>query len=601
MAARQAHNLEVGRSNRSPATFFPEGQFFLPEGMLMRIGGKKALAVDIGSTRIRVCDMEFSGHRARLNYYDELDIPGSPEERDDFIMTEGRNFIKSQPAKSFYTSLPGRGVLVRTLAVPRVPIKKLRDILKYEVQQQIPFPLEMVEWKYQILSETPQSFNILLGAVKKDLITDFLSRAGGLGIDPLFLDTDLFAILNAFVFSTQFSYEKCQAILEIGASSSNLIINHKEKLLIRSLTTSGDTMTNAVSEADSVSFDEGENKKIAGGMELPVIVPNAENLHTEIQNSIDYWRFTQKGPEVEEIYICGRGVLLKGFKEFFQEKARINTHYFQPFSNVDVEEEYAYLKERAIEFSVLTGIALRRIGRTFVNLDILPEEIERIREFKHNRPYIYLSAVMAGLIAITPTLFFNQEKAMLNGLLNEIQLSLQQYEKYKPDVEKLKGEIGELKGRGGIIKGVIDEKAVWLRRILSLGGALPSSRIYINSFYPGQEEPVASPVVPAQADVPAPMPPGAPPPEMPPEMPPPEMPPAPEPGQPSAEVAVEAAKGFTMKGEVVITDIKTAFNDFKGFVNELSNLDYMEKVTINSCEVDSDKEKLEFSLFLEIK
>ncbi len=568
----------------------------------MRIGGKKTLALDIGSTRIRVCDIESSGHRARLNYYDELNVPVSPEERDDFIRSEGKNFIRSQPAKAFYASLPGRGVLVRTLAVPKVPIKKLKDILKYEVQQQIPFPLEMVEWKFQILSETPQSFNILLGAVKKDLITDFLSRIHGLGVDPLFLDTDLFAILNSFMFSAQFSYEKCQAILEIGASSSNLIINHKEKLLIRSLTTSGDTVTSAISEADSLSFAEGEQKKIVKGMELPVVIPNVENLHTEIQNSIDYWRFTQKGPEVEEIYLCGRSVLLKGFKEFLQDKARINTYYFQPLSNVDLDEDYAYLKEREIEFTVLTGISLRRIGRTFVNLDILPEEIERVREFKQNRPYIYLSAIMAGLIAITPTLFFNQEKAMLNGLLNEIQLSLQQYEKFKPDVEKLRGEIGELKDRGGIIKGVIDEKAVWLRRIIALGDSLPSSRIYIISFFPGQAAAAASPVAQAQPEAAppgGPVPPGAPPP---PEVPPPAG--VPQPAAPAgapAEVTTEAEKAFTLNGEVVITDIKTAFNDFKQFVNELSKLDFLSKVTINSCEVNSENEKLEFSLLLELK
>jgi type IV pilus assembly protein PilM len=576
----------------------------------MKIGGRKNLSIDIGTTRIRVCDVEGFGQKARLNYYDELNIPVSPEERDNFLLTEGRSFIKSLPAKTFYTSLPGRGVLVRTLTVPKVPLKKLKDILKYEVQQQIPFPLEMVEWKFQILSETAQGFNILLGAVKKELITDFLSRIRGFGIDSLFLDVDLFAILNAFMFSSQFSYEKCQAILEMGASSSNLIICHKEKLLIRSLTTCGDTITNAIAEADSISFTEAEDKKIAKGMELPVITSNIENLHTEIQNSIDYWRFTQKGPEVEEIYLCGRGVLLKNFKEFLQEKARINSFYFKPFSNVDIEQNYAYLKEREIEFSILTGIALRKIGRTRINLNVLPEDIERIREFRQNRPYIYLSAVMAGLIAITPTLFFNQDKAMLNGLLNEIEISLQEYEKYKPEVEKLKGEIGGLKGKLGTIKGVIDEKAVWLKRIIALGGSLPSSRIYIVSLYPGKETPAVSPEAIMQPNMPpeGPMPPGeippgAPPPgAMPPgEMPPPGAPQPEQPSQPAVEVKTETEKVFTLKGEVVITDIKTSFSDFKTFVNKLSELEFLEKVEINYCEINPEKENLEFTLFLEIK
>ena len=583
----------------------------------MKIGGRRALSVDIGSTRIRVCDIESSGYRARISYYDELGIPVSPEERDDFVRTEGKNFIKSQPSKTFYTSLPGRGVLVRTLTVPKVPIKKLRDILKYEVQQQIPFPLEMVEWKFQILSETPQSYNILLGAVKKDLISDFLSRLHGLGIDPLFLDTDMFAILNSFIFSPQFSQEKCQAILEIGATSSNLIINHKEKLLIRSLTTSGDTITNAIAEANSLSFAEAEGKKIAGGMEMPVVTPNVENLHTEIQNSIDYWRFTQKGPEVEEIYLCGQSVLLKGFREFLQAKARINTYYFAPFSNFEIDEEYAELRKREIEFTVLSGIALRRIARTFINLNILPEEIERVREFRHNRPYIYLSAIMAGLIAITPALFFNQEKAMLNGILNEIELSLQQYDKYKPEVDKLKGDIGSIKGQVGTIQGIIDEKNVWLKRVLALGNSLPSSRIYIVSFSPGKGQAAAvSPVAAAQPQM-APegaMPPGARPPgmEQPPGAPAGGMPPPGAPGaeappqpagqqQPSAEINVEAEKTFTINGEIIITDIKTAFSDFKAFVTELSKLSFVQAVTINSCEVSPENEKLLFSLFMELK
>ncbi len=563
----------------------------------MKIGGKKNLAVDIGSTRIRVCDIEGFGQKVRINYYDELDIPVSPEERDDFIRTEGKDFIRNQPAKMFYTSLPGRGILVRTLAVPKVPLKKLKNILKYEVQQQIPFPVEMVEWKFQILSETPQGYNILLVAVKKDLITDFLSRLHGLGIEPVFLDSDLFAILNAFVFSNQFSYEKCQAVLEIGAFSSNLIITHKEKLFIRSLTTSGDTITGAIAEADSLSFAEAEGKKIAQGIQLPSIVSNIENLHTEIQNSIDYWRFTQKGPEVEEIYLCGRSVLLKQFKEFLQEKARINTFYLQPFSNVEIEEDYTYLKEREVEFTVLTGISLRKVNRTLVNLDILPEEIERIREFKHNRPYIYLSAVMAGLIAITSTLFFNQEKAMLNGLLNEIKISLQEYEKYKPEVNKLQGEIDGIKGKLGTIKGVIDEKAIWLRRILAFGNSLPSSRIYIVSFYPGHDTSAATTVAEGQSQMPS----GAPSPgAIPPGSPPVPKPPAPgQPSQPTVDIKTE--KAFTLKGEVVITDIKTAFNDFKVFVNKLSGLDFLQKVEINSCEVNTDNTKLEFTLFLEIK
>lgn len=581
----------------------------------MKKGGRKVLCVDLGSTKIRVCDLEFIGHRPTITYYDEMEIPVAPSEREEFINTELKNFIKSQHAKLFYVSLPGRGVLVRGLTVPKVPIKKLKDILKYEVQQQIPFPLEMVEWKFQILSETPQNYNVILGAVKKDIISDFLSRMNRFGIDPLFLDMDPFALLNIFTFSPQFSPDKCQAILEVGASSSNFIILHKEKMLIRSLTTSGDTITNAIAEAESISYPEAEGKKITGNIDIPAVKMSVESLHTEVQNSIDYWRFTQKGPEVEELYLCGRGMLLKGIKEFLQEKSRIETFYFNVFSSIDVTEEYSHLRSSEIEFAILAGIALRRIRRTSVNIDMLPEEVERLREFRYNRPYIYLSAIMAGLIAITPSFFFNQEKSMLKSILNELNVSLQQYEKYKPEVEKIKGEIGNIKSQVEIIEKVINEKDVWLRRIINLGSALPSSRIYLVSIIPGQATPsTPAPGAPAEGapamppEVPPgapPGPPGAPPgpPGAPPE--PPAPPGAPMPGetpqQPAPEIKTEEEKIFTLNGEVIITDIKTAFTDFKNFVTELSKLEFIKSVNITSCEVTPSKEKLEFSLLVEMK
>ena len=230
--------------------------------------------------------------------------------------------------------------------------------------------------------------------------------------------------------------------------------------------------------------------------------------------------------------------------------------------------------------------------QTFVNINLLPEEIERIREFKINRPYIYLSVAMAGLIAITPTLFYNQDKLMLRGLLNELEVSLQQYEKYKPDVDKLTSEIKNLNGKISIIKRIIDKKSAWLKRIIEVGSALPSSRIYITSLTPGVQ---AAQQPQQQVQPQGGMPPGAPP------SPPGEVPQQPQQVQQPKEVKVEGGKVFTLRGEVVVTDIKTAFNDFKNFVKQLTDLEFIEKVEINTCELNKEKDKIEFALLLNLK
>jgi type IV pilus assembly protein PilM len=562
--------------------------------IIVKIGKQRILSIDLGSTKIRICDIQRASPKFKVTYYDELEIPSIVEDKSDFFRTEGRAFIKRQPSNSFYVSLPGRGILIRTLTIPKVPLKKVRDILKYEVQQQIPFPLEMVEWKYQILSEEGESFNILLAAAKKELINEFLSSLSMLGIDYAYLDTDLFAYFNAFRFSQQFNSEKCQAILEIGANSSNLIINHKEKILMRSLTTAGETITNAIVEAETIPFVEAEDKKIAEGLSLPIVATSMENLNTEIQNSIDFWRFTQKGPEVEEIFLCGQSALFKNVKEFLQEKSRIPTYLFKVFSNFELNSQYSYLESKDIEFAVLTGVALRKNRQTVINLDMIPEEMERIREFRQNRPYIYISAIMAGLIAMTPTFFYNQDKAVLKVLLNEIEMSLQQYEKYKPEVDVLKGEIETLDGKQKTIKNITESKTIWLKRILDIGNSLPSSRIYIASLSPGSEQaPSGGTPPPAQTqehehDEPD-------------DHGMEDQPEVVQPASPTGELSVGEEKVFTLKGEVIVTDIKSAFGDFKTFVSAVKELSFVDKTDILYCELNQQEEKLDFSLVISLK
>lgn len=557
----------------------------------MKIGGRRRLILDIGTSKIRAVDLDFINGKIVLSYYNELDLSNiHPEEIEEFLRTEGKNFIQKLHSKDFYVSIPGRGVLVRSLNVPKVPIKKLKDILKYEVQQQIPFPLEVVVWKYQIFEETEQNYNVLLGAIKREILNEQIGKITSLGIDPFFIDTDNFSLINALLHFKNIGREKCVGLLEIGANSSNLIINHREKFLVRSLIVSGNSITTAISETEGKSFEEAEVIKKEKGTEIKSVVTTLDSLNTELQNTIDYWRFTIKGPEVEELYICGGSSLLKGLREYLEEKGRFPVYYFKVLEEVEVPEEYSYLKERDVELVTAIGIGLRKIIPVFININFLPEEIERLKEFRINRPYIYLSVIMAGVIAVTPFPFYKWERVMLDGIKRELQISLDQYQKYKPEVEKLEKEINEINGKIGIIKGLLDKKNIWLKRILSIGEALPSSKIYLTSVTPGVSAP-SKPEGGITEGQPAPSP----------EVSPPQGPPTQQQPQAPAELKIEPGNVYTIVGEVMIGDIRTAFNDFKNFVDRLGKLDFIEKVDINSCEVNQEKNKIDFVLVLTLK
>ncbi len=576
----------------------------------MQIGKQKRYVFDFGTSHIRTVDLSpgKSGKKFTINSYSQYDAPPFPyDTRSDVLRTEGKQFIKSLQAKRVMVALPGRGILIRAISVPKVPVAKLRDILRFEVQQQIPFPIEVVSWAYQIIAETDKNFQILLCAAKKDVINDYIAH-----LEPFFglildtLDTDFFALYNIYRVSPLYNPEQCHAIIDLGAQSANLIITQKEKILMRSLTTTGDSITLALSETQNIEFQDAEKMKIEQGMKSQTISSLIESLSTEIQNSLDYWRFTLKGPDINAFFICGGFSKMIGFREYLEQKFRIPISYLNPLEFCDVNPEYnKLLSDKGPDIAIVCGIALRALKQAPIEIDMLPVEVLRMREFAENRPYIILSIVMAIVLTLTPLFFLKMEQTGYESYKQELETSLQEYEQFKPIVEQLQKNITDIKGKLGIIQNLTEKKALWLARIMEIGNSLPSSRIYLNNIYPAEAQitqtsstPQPSPQAPAPA---VPPPPGPASPAQPAQTPPTSSP-AGQPAQIAPPAVLPEKIGMlTLEGEVIANDIRSAFSDFKFFVQRLSGLDIFSEVNINSCELDKETGKLKFLLTARVK
>ncbi|MGB9642625.1 MAG: pilus assembly protein PilM, partial [Candidatus Ratteibacteria bacterium] len=502
-----------------------------------KIGKQRFHSFDIGTSHIRAIELGpgRNGKRFTINYYQQYDAPPFVyDARVPVLRTEGKGFIKSLQAKKAAVSLPGRGILVRVISVPKVPIGKLRDILKFEIQQQIPFPIEVVAWSYQIIAETDKSFQVLLCAAKRDLINDYMAHLAPFDLAIETLDTDFFALYNLYRLSPLYNLQECQAILDIGAQTANLIINHQERILMRSLTTTGDSITSSLAETQKIEFPDAEKIKIEQGMKNPVISSLVDSLNTELQNSVDYWRFTLKGPELSRFFICGGTSKMIGLKEYLEQKMKVPVSFINPLEFCDVHPDYQeILVDHGPEIVVACGVALKLLNQAVIDINMLPVEIIRMREFAENRPYIFLSTIMTVLLTLTPLFFLKTEKTAYENYKTELETSLKEYEQFKPQVEALQKNINDIKGKIGVIQGLFEKKSLWLARILEIGNALPSSRIYLNNIYPAGAQPAQvaaapkAPQAPAPGGPQAPPPPGAPPG---PGAPPPAMPPgAPEP------------------------------------------------------------------------
>src|SRR5690606_10017633 len=105
--------------------------------------------------------------------------------------------------------------------LPPVEPKKVPQIVRFEAQQQIPFPLEEVEWDYQTF-RSPNSPDIEAGifAITKQRINERLAIWQDVGITPDVVTLSPVAAYNALAYDLSFSEETPGAIiLDIGTTS----------------------------------------------------------------------------------------------------------------------------------------------------------------------------------------------------------------------------------------------------------------------------------------------------------------------------------------------------------------------------------------------
>src|SRR3990172_8341841 len=235
------------------------------------LNAKSFLTVDFGAGSLKLAEFEVNeagGLRLKQFVIKSLGLEASQEAKREAIILKALQDVieeKGIKAKDVNVCAPGFHVFSKFVKLPPVDSGKVTQIIQYEAQQNVPFPLAEVVWDYQILSTSAGGeLEVLLVAIKSDIVEALFRVAETAGLRLELCDVSPAALCNAFRYNYG-DLEDCTMLLDIGAKTSNLLFFEKGKVFSRSINLGANSITQDFANESKPKVDAAEKIKIEEG------------------------------------------------------------------------------------------------------------------------------------------------------------------------------------------------------------------------------------------------------------------------------------------------------------------------------------------------
>jgi len=341
----------------------------------MFFGGKSTIGLDIGSGYLKIVQLKDIKGGYELELFDMLPLP--PELIVDGSIIDSHRVVDSLKelarkakikSKDVVISMAGHSsVIIKRVALPDMSEEELHESIKFEAEQYIPFDIEDVNLDFQILGpkEEPGQMDVILVAVKRDIINEYLSVIKESGFNCQIVDVNSFALENIYEVNYEIESGKNIALVNIGASTINMnILKGGMSAFTRDSAVGSNLHTEVLQREFNLTYDVAERLKRGETVEnispqdaFSVMELASEEIIGEVNRSLEYFH-----EDINEVVLSGGCALVKDFPKLLAEKIGVETKIVQPFKNIKIPKKFdmTYIEEVAPILAVAAGLALRR-------------------------------------------------------------------------------------------------------------------------------------------------------------------------------------------------------------------------------------------------
>lgn len=399
-------------------------------------------------------------------------------------------------------AVSAQSVFTRFVKLPVVGEEQVEQIVGFEAQQNVPFPIDEVVWGYQLVATGGEDMEVVLAAIKSDLLDEISGAVEHSGLRTGVVDVSPIAIYNAFRYNYS-DQEGCSLLVDIGSRTTNLIFVDGQKVFSRSIPIGGSKITEAIAKDFNENFgDAEERKKRDGFVSLGGAYADAEDpnlarvsklvrnsmtrLHAEIARSISFYRSQQGGAAPVRAYLCGGGSGMPYMREFFNEKFQMPVEHFNPLRNVSVGAgvDAALVGSEAHTMGELVGLALRSTSSCPMQLNLQPQSVVRRKQAAEVTPYLVLAGLCILLGLAAGWLYFDRAAGIAAEMAQRVEQQAAPLKEYERKIKVAREDLQKNQEAAAPFLKLPEEREFWPRLVQDINSRLKGDLVWVVSLKP---------------------------------------------------------------------------------------------------------------------
>ncbi len=382
-------------------------------GIEVGAGGVKALKVERDGDSLRVADFVVMPHKRVLS------TPGIDKDEATrlalgSLMSQYRDAMRGS---TIALSVPGHSAFARFAKLPPVEPKGVAGLVKFEAVQQIPFPIDDVEWDYQTFaSEDSPEVEVGIFASTKERMNEMLSLYSEVGLTPDIINLSPVSVYNALAYDLAFTDQTPgTVIVDIGTTATDLIIADHGKVWMRTFPLGGHQFTEKIAETFKLDYVKAEKLKREAETSkykkhiFQSLKPVLSELVQDIQRSIGYYKDTHPEANIQRVIGCGATFKLMGLRKLLSQQLQMDVYRLERYKRLNIEgSESADFEAASTMMATSYGLALQGLGLETINANLMPVPVIRKALWKRKTKVFAVAAGMGlaagGLMFLQPFL-----------------------------------------------------------------------------------------------------------------------------------------------------------------------------------------------------